>query len=114
MRCVYSHKSIINSTVLNILGSPSILGLELIRDDMKLTCTSIGGPPTTVTWRKNGVIVTANDSLYQHSQIVLNTTTATYENILYSRSVEDLVGSFTCSIINSRGNDSMSISTNGT
>lgn len=78
---------------------------------MKLTCTSTGGPPTTVTWRKNGVLV--NDSLYQQSQIVLNTTTATYENILYSDRIEDLVGSFTCSVINSRGNNSMSIFTNG-
>ena len=81
---------------------------------MKLTCTSTGGPPTTVTWRKNGVLV--NDSLYQQSQIVLNTTTATYENTLYSDwyRIEDLVGSFTCSVINSRGNNSISISTNGT
>ena len=78
---------------------------------MKLTCTSTGGPPTTVTWRKNGVLV--NDSVYQQSQIVLNTTTATYENILYSDHIEDLVGSFTCRVINSQGNNSMTISSNG-
>ena len=79
---------------------------------MKLTCTSTGGPPTTVTWRKNGVLV--NDSLYQQSQIVLNTTTATYENTLYGDHIEDLVGSFTCHVINSRGNNSITISSNGT
>ena len=98
--------------MLNFIGSPSILELEFDRDDMKLSCVTTGGPPTIVTWSKNGVLV--NDSLYQHSQIVLNTTTATYENKLHSHNIEDLVGSFTCSVNNARGNDSMSISTKGT
>ena len=79
---------------------------------MVLTCTSTGGPPTIVTWRKYGALV--NDSLYQKSQEVLNTTTATYKNTLFSHNIADLVGSFTCSVSNARGSNSTSISTNGT
>ena len=88
--------------------------LEFDRHNVKFTCISTGGPPTTVTWSKNGVLVNYSWTLYQQSQLVLNTTTATYENTHYGRSIENLVGLFTCRVINARGNDSMSISTNGT
>ena len=93
------------------IGSPSIETLELDRDNRTLTCTSTGGPPATVTWRKNSASL--NDSLYQQNQKVLNTITATYENILFSHNIEDLVGSFTCHVSNARGSDSMSVASNG-
>ena len=36
-------------------GSPSITSVLFDRDNTTLTCTSTGGPPTSVTWWKNGV-----------------------------------------------------------
>ena len=77
-------------------------------------CTSTGGPPTTVTWRRNGQPLVIDGIIYQQSQRVINTTTATYANILSSRNANaNLVGSFTCIVSNARGSASESISTSG-
>ena len=66
-----------------------------------LTCTSTGGPPTTVTWSKNGVLV--DDSLYWQNQRVVDTETATYENTLSSDEIHNFIGTFTCEVSNVRG-----------
>ena len=71
------------------------------RDNTTLTCTSTGGPPTTVTWRKNGVLV--NESLYERSQRLVNAESATYENVLFNDNVANFVGTFTCEVNNVRG-----------
>ena len=68
---------------------------------MSLICTSTGGPPTTVSWRKDGVPV--DTSLFQLSQRVIETETAIYENILSSSDIANFVGNFTCSVVNNRG-----------
>ena len=43
-----------------------------------------------------------NDSLYQQSQRVVNTETATYENFLFNDDVTNFVGTFTCEVSNIR------------
>ena len=80
------------------------------RDNTTLTCTSTGGPPTSVTWRKNGVPV--NNSLYQQSQRVVDTETATYENILFNV-ISKFVGTFSCEVGNVRGTAEDTVELNG-
>jgi hypothetical protein len=76
-----------------------------------LTCTSTGGPPTTVIWRKNGVPV--NVSLFEQSQRLVNAESATYENVLYDDDIANFVGSFTCGISNVRGTVVETVELNG-
>ena len=75
-------------------GSPSIIYVLFDRNSTTLTCMSTGGPPTTVTWMKDGVPV--NVSLYEQSQRVVDTENATYENVLFSDNVANFIGTFTC------------------
>ena len=88
-------------------GSPSITGLLYNRSTLTLTCTSTGGPATTVTWRKNGAVVEVDETTYHQSQRVVDTRTATYENTLSSgtNAMANFVGNFTCSIHNSKSGD---------
>ena len=46
-----------------------------------LTCTTTGGPASTVQWTRNGVALT-NGGRYSLSQTIVNLQTATYENNL--------------------------------
>ena len=88
-------------------GSPSITGLLYNRSTLTLTCTSTGGPATTVTWRKNGAVVEVDGTTYHQSQMVVNTTTATYENFLVLlRDPDKVTGNYTCFVGNKRANAS--------
>ena len=102
---------LISCNMLNT-GSPSIIALRFDRNSTTLTCTSTGGPPTTVTWRRNGVLV--SDSLYQQSQRVVNTETATYDNVLFSSHITNFVGTFTCEVGNVRSTAEDTVELNGT
>ncbi len=69
-----------------------------------LNCTSSGSPATTVTWTKDGVLLTESN-IYHMTQILYSGTAATYFNLLevnagpyavtgdYSREVTNLLGS---------------------
>ena len=94
-----------------LTGSPSITSVIFDRNSTTLTCTSTGGPPTTVTWRKNDVPI--NESLYEQSQRLVNTVTATYENVLFNDNVANFVGAFTCGVSNVRGTDEVTRELNG-
>ena len=74
-----------------------------------LTCTSTGGPATTVVWRQNCIILQQNDTNYVQNQTVTSTLTATYENTLEINNYTFTDGVYTCSVINSRGYDSSSV-----
>ena len=95
-------------------GSSYITGLLYNQSTLTLTCNSTGGPATTVTWRKNGAVVEVDGTTYHQSQRVVNTRIATYENTLSSSTVANLVGTFTCTVTNSRGSSSdRSVTLNG-
>ena len=81
-------------------GSPSITSLLFDRNSTTLTCTSTGGPPTTVSWKKNGVSV--NLSLYEQSQRLVDAAEATYQSVLFNDDVSIFVGTFTCEVNNVR------------
>ena len=82
-----------------------------------IVCTSTGGPATDVTWYKdNAPIMIPNEGgTYNYSQIIINTTSATYENRL--RIVDkssEAAGNYTCQVTNPRGsvNESLYIQGN--
>ena len=83
----------------------------LDRNSTTLTCTSTGGPPTTVTWRKDGQPL--NETLYEQSQRLVNSEAAAYENVLSSNNIANFVGSFTCAVSNARGGDTQTMELNG-
>ena len=88
-----------------MIGNVTNVSVQYDRTSQTITCTSTGGPATDVTWSKDNVNIrlTMGD-LYEHSQIIINTTSATYENRL--RIVDkssEAAGNYTCQVTNSRG-----------
>ena len=67
--------------------------------EFTLTCTSTGGPATTVSWTRDSNAVTANNDHIISSRVT-DTLAATYVHTL--RVTERLVGSYSCSVSNSR------------
>ena len=64
-----------------------------------LTCTSTGGPATTVSWRRDGTML-SDDSTYSITSQVTDAETATYTHILTVTG--RLVGQYQCSVSNIR------------
>ena len=86
------------------VGVPTVNSVSA--NGLNLTCTSNGGPATQVTWRRNCAVLPDND-MYQQTQVVTQTQTATYQNTLVINSaVTDCDGVYTCSVTNARGYDS--------
>ena len=78
-------------------------------------CTSTGGPVTSVTWSRDNVPIDITDrTTYQHSQVVTDTSTATYQSrlMLVSKSAS-LSGTYTCSVGNTIGTDEDSLDITG-
>ena len=96
-----------------IIGNVTNVSIEYNRTNQTIICTSTGGPATDVTWSKDNINIRLTmGGLYEYSQIIIDTTSATYENRL--RIVDkssEVAGTYTCSITNSRGgmNESLHI-----
>ena len=92
-------------------GNVTNVSVQYDRTSQTITCTSTGGPATDVTWSKDNVNIRLTmGGLYEHSQIIINTTSATYENRL--RIVDkssEAAGNYTCQVINSRGSVNSSL-----
>ena len=87
-------------------GAPSVTNLTF--NDRFLTCTSTGGPATTVTWRRDGVVITLN-ATYQQTKRVIDNSTSTYQTVLtIDPSVDQsgIVGTYNCTVENARGESS--------
>jgi maltoporin len=87
----------------------SYTGVPTVNDvsasGLNVTCASSGGPATSVTWRRNCAVL-PNNAMYQQTQTVTQTQTATYQNMLMIDStVTDTDGVYTCSVTNARGYD---------
>ena len=93
---------------LSIAGSPTVTSLTFDDQSRTLTCTSTGGPATTVTWSRDGVVVTLN-ATYQQTQTIVDTVEGTYETVLTidtSVSWSNIVGTYNCTVENARGESS--------
>ena len=53
------------------------------------------------------------DSLFQHSQRVVNTEMATYENVLFNSNLTYFAGTFTCKVSNVRNTVQETVELNG-
>ena len=87
-------------------GAPTINDSLVYSYDknQKVECNSSGGPATVVIWRKNGHLL---DARYDQYQIIISGTSSKYQNILLlgQQPPGDIVGSYTCHVENSRGED---------
>ena len=91
-------------------GAPSVTELTIDRESRTLTCTSTGGPATTVTWTKNGAMITPN-ATYQQTQMIVDSVEGIHQNTLivaHSVTEHDLYALFNCMIENSRGSSNRS------
>ena len=68
---------------------------------------------TTVTWKVNNQRLEIDGNRYQQTQVIVNSVTAEYSNILYSNDLSNLVGVLNCIVQNARGSNNKTISING-
>ena len=96
----------------NLTGAPIISELTFRATTRTLTCISMDGPATNVTWKMGGSELTVDGSMYQFMQTLTDGTTSTYTNVLtiVSSDLTTIIGSnFTCEVENSRGRAAMNI-----
>ena len=90
-------------------GSPSVTSLTFNGQSNTLTCTSNGGPATTVTWKRDGAVITLN-ATHQQTKTVVDLVTGTYQTVLTidpSVGQSAIVGTYNCTVENVRGGSSM-------
>ena len=92
-------------------GSPIVTSLTYDNQSRTLTCTSTCGPATTVTWRRDRVVITLNDT-YQQTKRLLDAETGTYQTVLTINSSvgwTDIMGTYNCTVKNERGESSETV-----
>ena len=92
-------------------GSPNVTSLTFDDQSRTLTCTSTGGPAAIVTWRRNGVGITRN-ATHQKTKRVVDPVNGTYQTVLtINSSVDqsDIVGTYSCTVDNARGDSSETV-----
>ena len=96
----------------SVSGTPTATTLVYNETTRSFTCTSTGGPATTVTWRKGGATITIN-ATYQQTQVVTNAITGDYQTVLsIDQNVIDVTDTYSCTVGNTRGT-SAAIETTG-
>ena len=86
-------------------GFPRVYYLRYDNQSRTLTCTSYGGPATTVTWRRNGTVITLN-ATYQQTKRVVNAVWGMYQTVLTIDPSVVIVGAYNCTVGNARGRSS--------
>ena len=92
-------------------GAPNVTGLTFDRESRTLTCTSTGGPATTVTWTKDGAVITPNTT-HQQTQMIVDSVGGIYQNTLtIAQSVngDNLYGLYSCMVENPRGSSNRTV-----
>ena len=92
-------------------GSPSVTSLTYDDQSRTLTCTSTGGPATTVTWRRDRVVITLN-ATHQQTKSLVDSVTSTYQTVLtINPSVDqrNIAGTYNCTVENDRGESSETV-----
>ena len=94
-----------------LAGSPNVTGLIFDDQSRTFTCISTGGPATTVTWRRDGIVITLN-ATYKQTKRIVYTVNGTYQTVLTiepSVGWSDLVGTYNCTVKNARGESSETV-----
>ena len=92
-------------------GSPNVTSLTFDGQSRTLTCTSTGGPAAIVTWRRNGVDISRNAS-YKQTKRLADPVNGTYQTVLTidpSVDQSDIVGTYSCTVDNARGESSETV-----
>ena len=92
-------------------GSPTVTSLTFDDQSRTLTCTSTGGPATTVTWKRDGVVITLNTT-YQQTKRLVDPGNGAYQTLLTidpSVGWSDMVGTYSCTVENVRGESSETV-----
>ena len=92
-------------------GSPNVTNLTYNGQSRTLTCTSSGGPATTVTWKRDGVVITLN-ATHQQTKRLVDPVASTYQTVLNIDSCvgrSDVVGTYNCTVENDRGESSETV-----
>ena len=92
-------------------GSPTVTSLTFDEQSRTLTCTSTGRPATTVTWRRDGVVITLN-ATHQQTKRLVDPVNGTYQTVLTidpSVGQSDIVGTYNCTVENVRGESSETV-----
>ena len=92
-------------------GSPNVTSLNFNRQSSTLACTSTGGPATTVTWRKDGVVLILN-ATYQQTKSLVDPVVGTYQTMLTidpSVGQSNIGGTYNCTVENDRGESSRTV-----
>ena len=92
-------------------GAPNVTELTFDRESRALTCTSTGGPATTVTWTKDGAVITPSTT-HQQTQMIVDSVEGIYQNTLaiaLSVTGDNLYGLYSCMVENSRGSSNRKI-----
>ena len=97
------------------VGIPSVAQFSFDTDEQVLICTSINGPATNVTWRRNKVKLTTDEVKYRQIQTISNKIESRYVSRLYIRTADpkDVTGNYSCTVSNSRGYDTQSLEIRG-
>ena len=95
---------------------PSIQTLTyvLTADHLTIRCYTWDTPPTEVIWEKDGERIPNNSSIYKFRQEIDSRYYSDYLNFLsITASVNDVMGEYTCTVINKRSNDSGTVLVKG-
>ena len=111
--CLGQYGDFISLQLLLIIhaGSPNVTSLTFDDQSRTLTCISTGGPATTVTWRRDGVVITLNDT-HQQTKRVVDPVNGTYQTVLTINSSvrqDDIMGTYNCTVENARGGSSETV-----
>ena len=86
------------------LGNIIDVTIHYNKEHQLITCSSKGGPVTTVTWSLNNRTISTDGQMYENSQAIINTTSSVYESrlrIIDKRSA--MAGVYRCVVSNPMG-----------
>ena len=91
-------------------GLPNVTNLTFDEKSRTLTCTSTGGPATTVIWRRDGVVITLN-ATHQQTKRLVDPVNGTYQTVLtIDQSVGQITGTYyNCTVENAGGKSSETV-----
>ena len=96
-------------------GSPNITGLSYDQPTLTLTCTSTGGPATTVTWTRNDSEIMLDETNIQEKNIISRESGSYQSNLVFVTTLsamtvyKNITSEFTCNVSNLRGSSEGSV-----
>ena len=87
-------------------GIVRVNDLTLNENEQALECTSIGGPPTTINWTKDGQPINIDGATYKQRKTIVNASRSMYRTTLFIHPLDQdqnkVIGNYTCTASNSR------------